>query len=107
MKPSAANIERQRLRLIRVCQADGLDVRFGATAFQDYAGVFPTAFGYPATAYGPAGSYPHVRVQPLTADTAAVANAIYNAIGVRLGAIPFTPDKVLAALGKIPVEAGE
>ena len=57
--------------------ADGLDVRFGATAFQDYAGVFPTAFGYPATAYGPAGSYPHVRVQPLTADTAAVANAIY------------------------------
>lgn len=27
MKPSAATIERQRLRLIRVCQTDGLDVR--------------------------------------------------------------------------------
>jgi len=26
---------------------------------------------------------------------------------VRLGAIPFTPDKVLAALGKVPAEGGE
>jgi xanthine dehydrogenase molybdenum-binding subunit len=42
-----------------------------------------------------------------TCTPGAVANAIYNALGVRLGSIPFTPDKVLAALGKIPVEAGE
>ena len=42
-----------------------------------------------------------------TCTPGAVANAIYNAIGVRLGAIPFTPDKVLAALGKVPAEGGE
>ena len=30
----------------------------------------------------------------------AIANAIYNAIGVRLTEFPFTPDKILAALGK-------
>ena len=32
---------------------------------------------------------------------AAVSNAIYNAIGVRLKETPFTPDKILKALGKI------
>ena len=32
---------------------------------------------------------------------AAVANAIYNAIGVRVKRCPFTPDKILQALGKI------
>ena len=31
----------------------------------------------------------------------AVANAIYNAIGVRMPVAPFTPDKVLKALGKV------
>lgn len=31
----------------------------------------------------------------------AVANAIYNAIGVRLNSLPVTPDKVLRALGKV------
>ncbi|HQF06101.1 MAG TPA: molybdopterin-dependent oxidoreductase, partial [Bacteroidales bacterium] len=32
---------------------------------------------------------------------AAMSNAIYNAIGVRMKETPFTPDKILAALGKI------
>lgn len=32
----------------------------------------------------------------------AIANAIYNAIGVRIDDIPFKPEKVLRALGKIP-----
>jgi xanthine dehydrogenase molybdenum-binding subunit len=32
---------------------------------------------------------------------AAVSNAIYNAIGVRLKEAPFTPDKILKALGRI------
>ncbi|MCZ6632397.1 MAG: xanthine dehydrogenase family protein molybdopterin-binding subunit [bacterium] len=31
----------------------------------------------------------------------ALANAVYNAIGVRLRELPMTPDKVLAALGKV------
>lgn len=32
---------------------------------------------------------------------AAVGNAIYNAIGVRMKSVPFTPQKILEALGKI------
>lgn len=32
---------------------------------------------------------------------AAMSNAIYNAIGVRMKETPFSPDKILAALGKI------
>jgi CO/xanthine dehydrogenase Mo-binding subunit len=35
---------------------------------------------------------------------AAVSNAIYNAIGVRLLETPFTPEKILKALGKISEE---
>ena len=31
----------------------------------------------------------------------AVANAVYNAIGVRLYEIPMTPERVLKALGKV------
>ena len=33
------------------------------------------------------------------ATAAAIANAVYNAIGIRLYELPMTPDKVLAALG--------
>ncbi|MHC4849922.1 MAG: molybdopterin cofactor-binding domain-containing protein, partial [Planctomycetota bacterium] len=40
--------------------------------------------------------------EPATVPTAAaVANAIANAIGVRVRSLPITPDKVLAALGAI------
>jgi xanthine dehydrogenase YagR molybdenum-binding subunit len=42
--------------------------------------------------------------EPCTIPTAsAIANAVANAIGVRVGSLPITPDKVLAALGKVPV----
>ena len=41
--------------------------------------------------------------EPVTIPTAsAVANAVANAIGVRVDSLPITPDKVLAALGKVP-----
>ncbi len=33
---------------------------------------------------------------------AAIANAVANALGVRVPSLPITPRKVLAALGKIP-----
>ena len=40
--------------------------------------------------------------EPCTVPTAAaIANAVANAIGVRIGDLPITPDKVLAALGKV------
>jgi xanthine dehydrogenase YagR molybdenum-binding subunit len=35
------------------------------------------------------------------ATAAAIANAVYNAIGVRLYELPITPEKILAALGSI------
>jgi CO/xanthine dehydrogenase Mo-binding subunit len=37
--------------------------------------------------------------EPAAAPTApAIANAIYNAIGVRIKELPITPDKILSAL---------
>lgn len=36
---------------------------------------------------------------PIVATAAAVANAVHNAIGVRVTSLPITPQKVLAALG--------
>jgi len=36
------------------------------------------------------------------ATAAAIANAVYNAIGVRLRSLPMTPAAILAALGRIP-----
>jgi xanthine dehydrogenase YagR molybdenum-binding subunit len=35
---------------------------------------------------------------PVISPGAAISNAVANAIGVRVGAIPLTPDRVLAAL---------
>lgn len=41
--------------------------------------------------------------EPVTIPTAAaIANAVANALGVRITSLPITPDKVLAALGRIP-----
>jgi xanthine dehydrogenase YagR molybdenum-binding subunit len=41
--------------------------------------------------------------EPATiATAAAVANAVYNAVGVRLRALPMTPAAILAALGRVP-----
>jgi xanthine dehydrogenase YagR molybdenum-binding subunit len=41
--------------------------------------------------------------EPCTVPTAAaIANAVANALGVRVASLPITPDKVLAALGLVP-----
>jgi 4-hydroxybenzoyl-CoA reductase subunit alpha len=37
----------------------------------------------------------------VSAILAAIANAVYNAVGVRLDSTPFTPEKILRGLGKI------
>lgn len=39
------------------------------------------------------------------ATAPAIANAVFNAIGVRLRSLPMTPSAVLAALGKLPVRS--
>jgi xanthine dehydrogenase YagR molybdenum-binding subunit len=40
--------------------------------------------------------------EPVTIPTAgAVANAVANALGVRIGSLPITPARVLEALGKV------
>jgi len=38
---------------------------------------------------------------PIVAPTAAIANAIYHAIGVRMRELPMSPGRILKALGKI------
>jgi xanthine dehydrogenase YagR molybdenum-binding subunit len=41
--------------------------------------------------------------EPVTIPTAsAIANAVANALGVRVNSLPITPNKVLAALEKVP-----
>ncbi len=46
--------------------------------------------------------------EPATIPTAsAIANAVANAIGVRVSSLPITPDKVLQALGKVPAAKPE
>ncbi len=46
--------------------------------------------------------------EPCTVPTAAaIANAVAHALGVRVWSLPLTPDKVLAALGKLPPEGVE
>jgi xanthine dehydrogenase YagR molybdenum-binding subunit len=37
---------------------------------------------------------------PIIPTAAAIANAVANALGVRITSLPITPDKVLKALGK-------
>jgi xanthine dehydrogenase molybdenum-binding subunit len=37
----------------------------------------------------------------VTVPAPAIANAIYNAIGVRIRELPITPEKILAGLGKL------
>jgi len=39
---------------------------------------------------------------PLGPTAAAVANAVYNAIGVRMRNLPMTPASVLDVLGRVP-----
>jgi xanthine dehydrogenase YagR molybdenum-binding subunit len=44
--------------------------------------------------------------EPANISTApAIANAIYNAIGLRLRSLPMTPATILAALGKVPTRS--
>jgi xanthine dehydrogenase YagR molybdenum-binding subunit len=44
--------------------------------------------------------------EPANIATApAIANAIYNAVGVRMRELPITPARVLAALGKVPLRS--
>jgi CO/xanthine dehydrogenase Mo-binding subunit len=47
------------------------------------------------------GEVPSVGVAP------AIANAIYDAVGIRLKRLPFTPDQVLAALAGLNAERTE
>ena len=38
---------------------------------------------------------------PIVPPPAAIANAIYDAVGVRMEELPMSPDRLLKALGKI------
>lgn len=55
-----------------------------------------------ADSYDPAGPYGAKSVGEIGIDTplAAIANAIYNAVGIRIRSLPLTPEKVLMAIKK-------
>ncbi len=55
-----------------------------------------------AESYDPSGPYGAKSVGEIGIDTppAAIANAIYNAVGVRMTELPFTPEKVFMAIQK-------
>ena len=48
----------------------------------------------------PIGKVSGIGEPPVIPTASAIANAVYNAIGVRIASLPLTPDKVLAALKK-------
>ncbi len=62
-----------------------------------------------ADSYEPSGPYGAKSVAEIGIDTppAAIANAIYNACGIRLRSLPFTAEKVLLALQAQNKPAGE
>ena len=79
------NPDLEQYKLARPREVPDIDV----VVLEDYRGQSAT------DAYGIA--------EPANIATApAIANAVYNAIGVRLHTLPMTPAVVLAALGKIP-----
>ncbi|MBL4889493.1 MAG: molybdopterin-dependent oxidoreductase [Candidatus Lindowbacteria bacterium] len=60
----------------------------------------PPLESYLADSYEPTGPFGAKSVSEININGAApaIANAIYDAVGVRMHAIPFTPEKVLAAI---------
>ena len=68
--------------------------------------IVPNALSYPAPrttivdGYEPHGPYgaKGASEAPISATAGAIANAIYDAVGVRITSLPITPEKVLTAL---------
>ncbi len=56
-----------------------------------------------ADSYEPSGPYGAKSVGEIGIDTplAAIANAVYNAVGVRLRSVPITPEKILKEMNKL------
>ena len=48
----------------------------------------------------PIGKVSGIGEPPVIPTAAAIANAVFNAIGVRITSLPMTPDRVLAVLAK-------
>ena len=76
--------------------AGGVEADLGGTnqlgaKYEDLAAIEAGAYGAKMI-----GELINVAVGP------AIANAVYNAIGVRLRQLPMTPAAVLAVLGRIP-----
>jgi xanthine dehydrogenase YagR molybdenum-binding subunit len=78
----------EQYKLLGAAEAPDIEV----IVLENYQGMSAT------DAYGVA--------EPSNIATApAIANAVYNAIGVRMRSLPMTPAAVLAALGKVPVRS--
>ena len=75
-------------------------LEYKTTTMEDVPAFTNAIWNEHADPVGPYGAK-GVGEAPLAFTDAAIANAIYNAIGVRFYELPVTPDKVLAALGKV------
>ena len=80
----------------------GLHPSFHHVSFSHYFGKAPVTASIIVEAAHPDGPYgaKGVGEATLTAGAPAIANAIYDAVGVRIMELPITPDKILEALRK-------
>jgi len=96
------------LALMEELKVDPATGRSTATNFLDYnvprSTDIPNKFEVvlvetndPVGPYGAKG----VGEPPMVPTPGAIANAVYNAIGVRITDLPITPEKILRALGKV------
>ncbi|MBT7789842.1 MAG: xanthine dehydrogenase family protein molybdopterin-binding subunit [Calditrichaeota bacterium] len=71
------------------------------------ASDIPNIHFYPIETYDPDGPYgaKGVGEAPLIPTTAAIANAVSDALGMEINDLPITPEKVLRALSKTNSES--
>jgi putative selenate reductase molybdopterin-binding subunit len=75
---------------------------YGVPMIGDIPGEFEAILVQTDDPYGPFGAKSIAEIS-VNGAAPAIANAIYDAVGVWMRSWPFSPEKILKALGKIPV----
>ena len=79
------NADLEQYKVLRSCEMPAIEVQL----LENYQGNSAT------DAYG-------IAEPSIIATAPAIANAVYNAIGVRIRGLPMTPAAILTALGRVP-----
>ena len=82
------NPDLERYKVLRSCETPAIEVQL----LEHYQGNSAT------DAYG-------IAEPSIIATAPAIANAVYNAIGVRMRSLPMTPAAILSALGHVPAHS--